>query len=292
MTMAEFYKGNIPILDPEFATDRETDMLFPKDVSFGLVPRNYAVHPEAMFSPPSEMKLVDESDYDAYYDEQEERQSSLEHIYLSGPNGTPAFEHLDQNGLPDCWLFSTSHSGMVDILKRGNTPPRFNPHAGAVILGQFNGGWCGMSAELGREIGFAIEGNGPGQWPGHSRDRKYDTPALRTAMAEYKIIEEWTDLTRQVYDRNLTMQQIATSGFNNLAGPRDYSWWSHSVCGLRWVRIERNSWGQLILNSWKGWGRYGLAVIRGSQAIANGALSVRLVGSSGSSTSSSAHLVS
>ena len=95
-------------------------------------------------------------------------------------------------------------------------------------------------------------------------------------MAKYVVQEEWTDMTRQVYDQNLTMAQVATCGFNNIPGPRDYNWWSHSVCGIRWVRIERNSWGQLILNSWKGWGRYGLGVIRGSKAVCDGGLAIRL----------------
>lgn len=289
--MAEFYKGTIPILDLEVP---DNDVLFPKGVSFGMVPRDYSVHPEAIFSPPSDMKLIEESDYDAYYDEQEEQQSSLEHIYLSGPNGTPAFVNLDQNGDGYCWNYSIGHSGMVDLLKRGIKPPRFNPHAGAAIIkgGRNEGGWCGEGAKFFRDVGMAVEGDGRGQWPLHSRSLRNDTQALRTEMAKYKLTEEYTDLTRQVYNQNLTMRQIATSGFNNLAGPGDYNWWGHSVCRLRWVRIERNAWGQLILNSWKGWGRYGLAVLRGSQAVANGALSVRLVGSSGNSRRSTANLVS
>ena len=208
-----------------------------------------------------------------------EKKSSLEHIYLSGPNGTPAFVNLDQNGNGYCWSYSVGTSMMLDYLKRGIVPPRFNPHSVAAIIkrGRDEGGWCGLSAEFVTVNGMAIEGNGPNQWPLHSRDLRNDTLAVRTEMAKYKIMEQWTDLTRQVYDRNLTARQAATSGFNNLPGPRDYNWWFHSVCGLRWVRIERGSWGQLILNSWKGWGRYGLAVLRGSQAVCNGGLSLRLM---------------
>jgi hypothetical protein len=98
-------------------------------------------------------------------------------------------------------------------------------------------------------------------------------------MAKYKIEEDWVDLTRQKYNRNLTLSQVATCGFNNIPGPRDYNWWRHSVCGIRWVRIERGSWGQLILNSWSRWGRHGLGVLRGKKAIPNGALGVRLTSS-------------
>ena len=273
--MAEFYKGNIPIID----TDRPaTNLTYPPDATFGLVPRDYSKDPEPMFAPPSNMVLIPQSEWDARFDMQEETQSSLEHLYLSGPGGGPAFVNLDQNGDGYCWDYSVGHSMMMDRLKRNLPLVRFNPHAGAAIIkgGRDEGGWCGLGAKFAREHGMAVEGTGSGQWPLHSRNLRYDTPALRAEMAKYKIEEEWTDLTRQVYDQNLTMAQVATCGFNNIPGPRDYNWWSHSVCGIRWVRIERGSWGQLILNSWKGWGRYGLGVIRGSQAVCNGGLAIRL----------------
>ena len=271
--MPNLYKGKIPIIETD---EQITNLSHPKGAKFGLVPRDYSRHPEKMFDPPSDMKLIVESDWDAYYDEQEESQSSLEHIYLSGPNGEPAFVNLDQNGYGDCWTFSTGQAIMVDLLKRGLEVPRLNPHAVAVILNQLNGGWCGMSAKFGEENGYAVDGTGPGQWPGHSRDRIHDTPALRAEMAKHKIKEAWVDLTREVYDQNLTRNQCATDGFNNIPGPRDYNFWRHSVLGMRWVRVERNSWGQLILNSWPNWGHHGLAVLRGSQAVCNGGLGIRL----------------
>jgi hypothetical protein len=241
------------------------------------VPRDYEQHPEAMFAAPSEMILIPESEWDARFDEQEETQSSLEHIYLSGPNGTPAFKNLDQNGDGYCWNYSVGSSMMLDRLRRNLPMVRFNPHAGAAIIkrGQNEGGWCGEGAKFATEHGMAIEGKAPGQWPLHSRNLRLVTPELKAEMAKYKIEEDWVDLTRQVWNRNLTMAQVATCGFNNIPGPRDYNWWQHSVCGLRWVRIERGSWGQLILNSWPGWGRHGLGVLRGSKAVCNGGLAVR-----------------
>lgn len=272
--MAEFYRGNIPIIDTEAP---DNDVLFPKGATFGLIPRDYSTDPESLFSPPSDLVLIPQSEWDARYDEQEAQQSSLEHIYLSGPGGTPAFVNLDQNGHGYCWAYSTGQAIMLDRLRRNLPMVRLNPHATAAIIkgGRDEGGWCGQSAKFGREIGYAVEGNGPGQWPLHSRDLRNDTPALRAEMAKYRIDEDFVDLTRQVYDQNLTTAQVATCGFLNIPGPGDYNWWGHSVCRVRWVRIERGSWGQLILNSWPGWGRHGLGVLRGSKAICNGALAVR-----------------
>lgn len=277
--MADLYKGSIPVIDCDGETDN--NMLFPEGVTFGLVPRDYNQFPEPMFAPPSDMEIIPESEWDARFDEQEELGSSLEHIYLSGPNGTPAFRHLDQNGDGYCWIYSVGHSMMMDRLRRNLPTVRFNPHsAGAIIKrGRNEGGWCGEGAQFASEVGMAIEGNAQGQWPLHSRNMRLDNARLRTEMAKYKIEEDWVDLTRQKYNRNLTLSQVATCGFNNIPGPRDYNWWRHSVCGIRWVRIERGSWGQLILNSWSRWGRHGLGVLRGKKAIPNGALGVRLTSS-------------
>lgn len=275
--MADFYKGNIPVIDTESNAAEHVDMLFPKNASFGYVPRDYNLFPQEMFAPPSDMDEIPPSEWDARYDEQEELKYSLEHIYLSGPNGEPAFINLDQNGHGYCWAYSTGHSIMIDRLKRNLFPVRLNPHATAAIIkgGRDQGGWCGESAKFGREIGYAVEGTGDGQWPLHSRDLRFDTPELRRQMAKYKIDEEWVDLGRNLYSQNLTQAQLATNGFNNIPGPGDYGWWSHSVCRLRWVRVERGNWGQLILNSWRGWGRHGLGVLIGNKAVPNGALGIR-----------------
>lgn len=271
----DFYKGAIPILD---ADKDGHDMFHPAGQMKGLVPRDYSIDPPSMFAQPDQMKVIDPTEWDARYDASEEAKDSLEHIYLGGPNGEPRFENLDQNGQGFCWAYSTGHSIMLDRLVQGLPIVRLNPHAAALIIknGRDEGGWCGLSAKWARENGYAVEGTGAGQWPLHAMSMKYDTPALRQQMAKFKILEDWVDLTRQVYDQNLTSKQLATCGFNNIPCPSDFNWWSHSVCQVRWVRIERGSWGPLILNSWKGWGRHGLAVLRGSQAIANGAVATRV----------------
>jgi hypothetical protein len=267
----DFYKNVFPIIDdgPNNAVSH------PPGVGFGAVPRDYSVQPETMFAPPSQMVLIPESEWDARYDEQEAQQSSLEHIYLSGPGGTPAFVNLDQNGDGHCWAYSTGHAIMLDRLKRNMKLIRLNPHGVATMLKRFNGGWSGLSAQFGTENGYPEEGTGPGQWPLHSNSPKYDTPECRAAMATRRIEEEWTDLTREVYNRNLTEAQSATCSFNNIPGPEDFSWWAHAVCRIRHVRIEKGSWGKLILNSWKGWGRHGLGVLRGSKMRCDGGLAIR-----------------
>lgn len=269
--MLSYYKKFIPIIDDDPAT---TDIAFPQGAKFGYVPRDYSKSPKEMFSAlPSAIKIIPRSEWDARYDEQEKQESSLEHIFLRGGQ-SPAFVNLDQNGYGDCWAFSTGQSMMLERLKNNQPLVRLNPHAVAVILGELNGGWCGLSGKFARDHGYAVEGNGPGQWPGHSRSRQYDTPALRAEMAKHKVSESFVDLTRDVYDQNLTEDQLATCLFNNQPGPVDFNFWAHSVAALRWVRIEPGDFGLLILNSWLDWGRFGLGVLRGSKRRPDGALSI------------------
>jgi hypothetical protein len=269
----DFYHGNIPILEQSVAADRDT--LFPAGQSFGLVPRDYSVEPEAMFAPPGDMQLVPRSEWDARFDEQEATQSSLEHMFLSGPNSAPAFVNLDQNGDGDCWAYSTGHAMMLSWLKQGGFVPRLNPHFVATYLKRFNGGWCGASAKVVREVGCVTQGTGPTEWPLHSHNTSLLNQARLDAAAKHKVTEDWCDLTREIWNQQMTAAQLATCGFMNIPAPSDFNWWAHSVCQVRWVRIEAGSWGPLILNSWLGWGRHGLAVLRGSQATANGAVAMR-----------------
>jgi len=273
--MPDFYKGSIPILDQAVAADRDT--LFDPSQSFGMVPRDYSVDPPEMFAPASEMDVIPKSEWDARYDEQEANKSSLERLYLNGPNGEPAFVNLDQDGYGYCWGHSVTHAAMLDRLKQNLPPMRLNAFSICAPIkgGKDEGGWCGLAAKYLAENGVAEEGTGPGQWPLQSANLKWLTPECKAEMAKRRTQEEWRDLTRQVWDQSMTTLQLATCGFLNVPAPSDFNWWGHSVCQVRWVRIEPGSWGPLILNSWKGWGRHGLAVLRGSQAIANGAVAIR-----------------
>jgi hypothetical protein len=258
--MPDFYKSRIPIIR------RSLNEGFlrgdaPTDPATGCVPRDYDVDPVAMGDSPAAMDLIPESEWDARYDEAEATESSLEHLFLRG--GVPAFELLDQNGHGYCWSYSTGHAVMLDRLKQNLPLVRINPHATAAIIkgGRDEGGWCGLSMKWAREHGFAVEGTAAGQWPLHSRNLKYDTPELRAAMKLHKAEEDWYDLGNREWDQELNRSQLITCGFNNTPCPVDYNRFGHSMCQVRVVRYERGAWGQLILNSWKGFGFHGLCVL-------------------------------
>lgn len=268
--------NDIPIIDdtPEGRAYAMPSKIDGNKVGYGYVPRDYKKYPEEMFDAPTGMTIFPKSEWDARWEEQEAQQSSLEHIYLSGPGGTPLWENLDQDGEGDCWAFDIGQAIMLMRMKQNQPLVRLNPHSIAVCLKQLNGGWCGLSAKFAREVGCAAEKD----WSyADKRNMRLDTPEMRAKMAPYKIVEDWVDLTRAVYDQTLTEEMLTTCGFVNEPTPTDYNWWGHSVVRIRTVRIEAGSWGALILNSWKDWGRHGLAVLRGSQAKADSALAVRQV---------------
>lgn len=241
----------------------DNDVLFPPGCGTGAIERDYELYPEEMFQHPDEMDLIDESEWDARFEEQEKEQSSLEHLYLGPDMRSPAFVNLDQNGDGYCWSYSTAHSVMITRVRDHAPNPRLNPHGPAAIIknGRNEGGWCGLSQDFYRKYGCPVEGTGPGEWPLHSRDLRHNTEACRRAMEPNRCVEDWVDLRSQVYDRTLTTRQLATCLFRNQPCPIDIRKWGHSICAIRWVRVERGLWLPLILNSWKGWGRYGLAVL-------------------------------
>lgn len=263
MKVVSYFNG-IPIIDD----DTPTDFLF-DDAKFGRGhdPDQYV--PE-MFESPDKMELIPESEYDARIAEQEREESSLEHLYLRA-----GWKNLDQQTDGFCWAYSTGHCAML-LRTRNNQPHvRLNPHAVASIIknGRNEGGWCGLSGKFLRENGIPTEEF----WRPGSRDLSQNTPAMRANAALHKVAEDWYDLAKPVHGQVLTERQADTSVLNNNPCAIDLMWWAHSVCYLRKVKIEDGSYGRLILNSWKDWGRRGLAILRGSKAIPDGAISLRML---------------
>lgn len=263
--MPDFYKGVIPIIDVN--TDAGKALVNPMGVGSGLVERKISEAP-LMGSPPSDLKVLEESEWDAYYDMKEQTRSGLEHMFLRDPN-KPAFVNLDQDGDGDCWGYSNGHAEMFWYLLTGvplSQIPRLNPHFIATYLRRFNGGWCGAGMDVLMRVGCCEEGNGPDQWPLHSHDVRLLTPERLAAAAKHKVLEPVYDIAKPVYGQTMTRKQIATMGLTNIPAPTDYNEMYHSMCQLNWVRIERGSWAPLIINSWKGWGHHGLGVLRGMDA--------------------------
>lgn len=251
------------------------DILFPKEFGRGLVPRDYSVDPPEMFAPPSEIKLIPRSEWDARIDEQEQQKSSLEHIRDIGNNGQ-RIPSLNQTQSNFCWAHSSTGAVILRRAVMGLPYVPLSAYAVACLINNYanQGGWCGLSAKFIRENGA------PSQkyWPQGSFSRSNDTPEMRASMAQHKITLDWVDLTQPLYQQNLTFDMLGSLLLQNVPCPVDYSWWSHSVLGIRLVRIEAGSYGVKIWNSWgDDFGTNGLAVLQGQRAIPDSALGVQSV---------------
>jgi hypothetical protein len=256
------------LFDPVVAGERKGRGFDPSFIDSGIRGEMKAL--------PSEIKIIPHSEWDARIDEQEEQKSSLEHIRATMADGKKHVS-LDQNGQGFCWAYSTGQS-LIYARGAAHMPyRRFSPHAVACKIKGFRdeGGWCGLSMKFAKETGYPTEN----EWPQKSMSRQYDNAETWKIAADYKVTEDFVDLTQQVYDQNLTFDQVATCLLNNIPVVVDFNWWSHSVLAIRLIRIERGSFGLRIQNSWSdGWGNDGLGDLQGTRSIPNGAVATRVVG--------------
>jgi hypothetical protein len=257
------------------------DIVFP-DPSLharGGIPRDYSVQPLEMFDAPSSIPLIPRSEWQGIIEERKQKQSSLRDIWKRQAQKMGVSTrslHLDQNGDGHCWAYSIGHTEMMVRARDNQEYVRLNPHFVATYLKRFNGGWCGLSAQVAREVGYLEQGNGPDQWPLHSNNTSLLNETRKQAAAKYKITEDWVDLTRPAWGQNLTYDQLITCLLMNIPCAVDFNWWSHSVCACD---VEWRSGNALpvILNSWAGWGDDGFAVLEGNRAVPDGAVATRAV---------------
>lgn len=250
-----------PIIDGEVA-------------AHGLVPRDYSLYPEEMFAPPTEIEPIPRSEWSDRIKEMKRTKSRISDILLA--QNIPS---TWQNGDGYCWVYSTVTCVMTIRAINGQPYKFLNPHAvGAIIKrGRNEGGWCGLSAKFLSEYGVPSEEF----WPRLSRDLKHDTPAMRANAALHKVTEEWRDLARPVHGQRMTEDQIMTCLLNRIPVAIDLNWWRHSVMACDPVEVEPGSFGKRIRNSHgEQYGDRGFAVLRGSRAIADGAVAIAVAGAS------------
>jgi hypothetical protein len=260
----------------------------------GYIPRDYSVQPLSMFDPPTGMKLIPRSEWKDRIKEQKAKKTRNSDILRANK-----IKSLDQDGAPYCWGHSVTGAMQGTRAVMGLPFVELSAFMVCAFIkhGQQEGGWCGLSAEFIRDKGIcSVE-----MYPRLAYNyRSYDKPEVWADAAKHKIEENWTDLTREVYDQNLTFDQLCTCHLNNEFTANDWNDWSHSTMGcdvedLSDADIRDEDSGKLITgpalmailgpsdgfgtrgrNSWSDdWGDEGFFVRTGSKAIPDGAIAIR-----------------
>lgn len=255
--MPDLYKGIIPIVNRSLNEGWIRGL--PESVATGCIPRDYKIDPVEMRDSPSAIKLLKRSEWDAAYEEQERFENTLLHLFLRA-DPKPVFE--DQNGFPDCWYHGPANAYKLACMRDGQPIPEINAVAGATLLGRTNGGWSGLAMKDMRDNGAPMRGNGSGEWPKHTRNTKYNTAEFKANRQKHKVLEDWYDLGSEVYDQEMSAEQIFTCCYNNMPGSGDWNRHGHAMAIGAVVRLERGSWGPLVWNSWLEFGYLGWAVLR------------------------------
>lgn len=277
------------LIDDSTSTDLTHDPQYKR----GCVERDYAKFPVEMFAPLADIPDIDPSEYDARIDEQTAQQSSLEHLW-----NRSGIICLSQNGFGYCWFHSTAHGVMMTRVRNHEPYIAISAVGGASIIkkGADDGGWCGESADFARKNGIPLASAYPqdlgteklndGRHQGQidqilrqSYSKFANTPETSASEKFNRITVDFADLTRNVYDQNLTQRQLFSLLLQNIACPIDLNWWGHSVLATRVVRVAAGQYGIRILNSWwagpnKPWGENGFATLTGSKMRPDQALGI------------------
>lgn len=227
---------------------------------------------KGMFASPKEIPLIPRSEWQARIQERKLQGLGLEAIWRRKFGSSVGTAHLDQNGQGFCWAYSTGHAIMFTRVRDGQEAKRLSPHAVACKIKNFKdqGGWCGLSAQFARENGYPTVDT----WKEKSMSRQYDNATTWNEAKQYRITEDYVDLTVNVWEENLTYDQYITCLLMNLPVQSDFNWWGHSVCSVDVDWLDGEAVPRII-NSWAGWGEEGFATLQGKRAIPDGAVSTR-----------------
>lgn len=289
--------GAAIIFDDSTPTSETHDSRFRR----GMVARDYNIHPVDMFSalPTAQIPLIDPSEYDDRINEQEKNESSAEHIW-----NRSGLICLNQNGFGYCWAHSTVHGIILSRLIANEPMPPLSAVGLASIVkkGSDEGGWCGESADFARKNGVPLASAYPQDLgTDHLNDgrhqgqidrillqsyQKYNNAATLASGAFNKLTCDFTDLTRDVYDQNMTARMVDTCSLLNIMVPADFNWWGHSVLIGRLIGSKKTGYKRRIFNSWWDspgvpWGENGWGTLAGSKMQPDQALGIIAVSAVG-----------
>ncbi len=253
--MADIIMGDDTWIDPS-----TLDGTMPR----GLVPRDLKSFPMGAFAPVANIPLVPLEELPDRIREQEEKQTSLRHMLLTGNFGQP-IPSLNQNDpryfnsrFPRwgyCWMYGAV--GCVEALRARFKMPyvRLSAFGNAYTLkqGADEGGWGALAMDM-----LIRRGVGPESlWPNFEQKMRQPNDPYWTEAEKFKVTDGWMELESPVYDRDLSWHQVLSLLINRVPVSKDHNWWGHSVYGVgvwdaypnkdpkdpsRYGTWDRNSW--------------------------------------------------
>lgn len=247
------------------------EVLYPRGMARGQEPRDWTATPlRAVVFP-----VIPRSEWSARIKERKELKSRLVDIRRRGNGGQP-IPALNQNPQGYCWAYSTV--GCVQMVRAANNLPYvpLSAHSVACKIKNFRdeGAWGALSMDYIIEHGVVPQS----LWPQASMSRSYDTATAWAEAKKYRIVEGWQDVAAPVWNRDLSVDQVATLLLTGTPVAADFNWWGHSVLLLDWDEVEPGSFGPIGLNSWGNeWGDLGEFKLQGSRAVPDNAVAPRVV---------------
>lgn len=235
----------------------------------GYRERDYVNFKLGHYAPTYRGKIYPRSQWDDLIKQQDDNHSSPWHTHT-----TQKVPVLNQSNWGYCWCFGTVAGVMNRYAAQGLTP---TPHLSAMgpalqgKRGRNEGGWAGEAIRYIGEYGIPTVQTWPETAANLSLARE---PAVVADAARHGLVE-FEELRSQQFDAAMSC----------LLDPRDpcpvtlgLMWWGHLVCGLRAVKIDRNTYGIVIVNSWTArWGDNGYGVLVESKATAHEQVAIRRV---------------
>jgi hypothetical protein len=298
MAATLYTAGGLPILGDHVDIDFDP-VVNGERKARGYVPRDHTVQPAPKRA--VNIKLIPKTEWGERLREQKAAKARLSDVRDRGANGQQ-IPSYDQNGQGYCWAYSTAAAATL-LRAAANLPyVRLSAHSVAAKIKQFRdqGGWCGLSMEFIQKHGIVPESH----WPAKSLDRSLDNATNWDEAKKYLVTEGWVDLDVAVYDRNLTIDQVATFMLTAVPGAFDFNHWGHSIAWLDLVDgaelrgTVRDDCGKLVdlptfdhvmgmndertagfsfslWNSWTDqWGQKGVGLLTGSKMRPDGAVAL------------------
>jgi len=241
----------------------------------GCIPREKSKEMPTTMRALPDLPLIPRSEWSDRIKEMERTGSRLSDIRLRG-NAGDMIPSLDQNGRGYCWAHSSTAAIMMTRAVMGEKYIPLSAYAVACKIKDFRdeGGWGAQSLDFICQTGVPSSQ----YWPMQSVNRGNDNSNTWENAKLHRCLAGWYDLDRELYDRHLTFDQVATLLLSRIPVVGDFNWWGHSVCLLDLVETEPGSFGVRILNSWGDrWSDRGMGILKGNKAIPDSATAPRLV---------------